>query len=77
MKGANMAQIDQGEDEDEYEDDEIEAHTYSIGYSIPDNEMRIQFHNEFGTLSSFVMSAADGYDFAQRVLKAYDKLEGL
>jgi hypothetical protein len=57
--------------------DEIDATEYSIGYSIPDNEMRIRFHNEFGVLSSFVVDAPGAYEFAQRVLRAYDKLEGL
>lgn len=55
----------------------IQATAYTIGYSIPDNEARIQFHNEFGVLSSFVGDAEAIYDFAQRLLRAYDKLEGL
>jgi hypothetical protein len=57
--------------------DEIEATEYSIGFSIPDNEVRIQFHNEFGVLSSLVVDAAGAYEFAQRLLRAYDKVEGL
>lgn len=57
--------------------DEIEASEYSIGYSIPDNEARVQFHNELGVLSSFITDSAGLYEFAQRCLRAYDKLEGL
>lgn len=59
------------------DDDEIEASEYSIGYSIPDNEMRLKFHNEFGVLSSFVTDATGAYELAQRILRAYDQLEGL
>lgn len=57
----------------DYED----ATEYSIGFSIPDGQVNIQFHNEFGVLSSFVTDAAGAYEFANRVLRAYDKLEGL
>lgn len=54
-----------------------EVDQYSIDISIPDNEMRIQFHTEFGPVSSFVIDAPGGYEFAQRILRAYDKLEGI
>jgi hypothetical protein len=69
------------DDEDFLDDlqiiDNIEATEYTIGYSIEDNEMRIQFHNEFGVLSSMVTDAAGAYELANRILRAYDKLEGL
>lgn len=55
----------------------IEVDQYSIDISIPDNEMRILFHTEFGAVSSFVINAPGGYEFAQRILRAYDKLEGI
>jgi hypothetical protein len=73
-----MPEVEKDDDEEiiEFQDD-IAATEYSIGYSIPDNEMRIQFHNEFGVLSSFVTDAPGAYEFAQRVLRAYDKLEGI
>lgn len=58
-------------------DDYNDATEYSIGYSIPDNQVKIQFHNEFGVLSSFITDAAGAYEFANRILRAYDKLEGL
>lgn len=61
----------------ELDDDLVDATEYSIGYSIPDNEMRLRFHNEFGVLSSFVTDAAGAYELANRILRAYDKLEGL
>jgi hypothetical protein len=57
--------------------DEIDATTYSIGFSIPDNEVILKFHNERGVLSSFVADSQSIYDLAQRLLRAYDKLEGL
>ena len=56
---------------------EIDATEYSIGWSVPDNSFRLQFHNEFGVLSSFVTDAAGAYELAQRILRAYDKLEGI
>lgn len=58
-------------------EDELEATEYSIGYSIDDNEARVQFHNEFGLLGTLVVDAAGAYEFAHRLLRAYDKLEGL
>jgi hypothetical protein len=73
-----MAKIEAPEDDEDDEiEAEIEALEYSIGYSIPDNEMRIRFYNEDGPLSSFITDAAGAYEFAHRVLRAYDKLEGL
>ncbi len=57
--------------------DDIDATEYSIGYSIPDNQMMLKFHNEFGVLSSFITDAPGAYELAQRILRAYDKLEGL
>jgi len=74
-----MARIDDVLDElvIELEEEEVDATEYSIGFSIPDNEIRLQFHNEFGVLSSFVTDAAGAYELAHRILRAYDKLEGL
>jgi len=73
-----MSQVELEQDEPIIElNEEIEATEYSIGYSIDDNEIRIQMHNDFGTISSFVTDAVGAYEFAQRVLRAYDKLEGL
>ena len=57
--------------------EDIDATEYSIGFSIPDNEGCLKFHNEFGELSRFVTDAAGIYELAQRLLRAYDKLEGL
>lgn len=57
--------------------DAIDATEYSIGFSIPNNQGYLEFHNEFGVLSRFVTDAAGVYELAQRLLKAYDKLEGL
>ena len=64
--------------EPELEEEElVDATEYSIGYSIPDNALRLRFHNEFGVLSSFETDAAGAYELAQRILRAYDKLEGI
>lgn len=65
------------EPEIELDDDLVEATEYSIGFSIPDNALRLRFHNEFGVLSSFETDAAGAYELAHRILRAYDKLEGL
>ena len=57
--------------------DEVDATAYSVGFSIPDNEMVLKFHNEFGVLSNFVTNSQGTYDLAQRLMRVYDKLEGL
>ena len=57
--------------------DEIDATEYSIGLSRTDNEMILKFHNEAGVLSVFITDSQGAYDLAQRLLSAYDKLEGL
>lgn len=57
--------------------DEVDATEYSIGVSIPDNAFKLEFHNQFGMLSSFVTDSAGAYELAQRILRGYDKLEGL
>lgn len=58
--------------------DDIEADEYTIMTSIPNNEMQISFVNSNGDLlSQFTCEAADAYLFATRILKAYDKLEGI
>jgi hypothetical protein len=57
--------------------DEIDATEYSIAFSIPDNEIVLKFHNEAGVLSNFVTDSQGTYDLAQRLLRVYDRLEGL
>lgn len=70
----------------ELEDDEavieveenVDADEYGIGFDIDNNSGRIQFYDENGVvLSRFITDAAGIYDFAQRLLRAYDKLEGI
>lgn len=61
----------------EIEQLETDATAYSIGYNIKEGEARIKFHNDLGTLSCFVTDAPGIYELAQRLLRAYDKLEGL
>ena len=57
--------------------DDMDATEYSININIDEGCMRIQFHDEDGLLSTFTTDSYGGYEFAQRVLRAYDKLEGL
>jgi hypothetical protein len=57
--------------------EDIDATEYSIGFNLHDGEARVQFHNEFGVLSSFVTDSQGVYDFAQRLLRVYDQMEGL
>lgn len=56
---------------------DIDATEYSIGYSIQDSEVCLKFHNELGELSRFTADAAGCYELAQRLLRAYDRIEGL
>jgi hypothetical protein len=72
-----MAEIEHEDDAAVEISDDIAATEYTIGYSIDDNEMRIQHHNEFGVLSSLILDATGAYEYANRILRAYDKLEGL
>lgn len=53
------------------------ATEYSIETNIDDNKMRFQFHNEEGLLSTYTMDAPEAYLMAQRILRGYDKLEGI
>ena len=57
--------------------DETEAVEYTIETNIDDGAFRLQFHNEAGVLSSFTTDSGGAYDLAQRILRGYDKLEGL
>ena len=58
-------------------DDESEATEYTIQTNIDDGAFRLQLHNEDGVLSSFTTDSTGAFDLAQRILRAYDKLEGL
>jgi hypothetical protein len=58
--------------------DESEAAEYTIRTNINDGAFCLQFHNEDGTLlSSFTTDSTGAYDLAQRILRGFDKLEGL
>jgi hypothetical protein len=57
--------------------DDTEATTYNINININDNEMCINFINAKGVLASLVTDAPGAYDLASRILRAYDKLEGI
>jgi hypothetical protein len=60
----------------EIEDDTASA--YSVGTNIDNNEARVRFYAPDGTpLSSMVFEGPDLYEFASRLLRAYDDLEGL
>jgi hypothetical protein len=58
-------------------EEEAEATDYSIETSQDNDLMRIQFHNEEGLLSSLTTDSAGAYEFAQRILRGYDAMEGL
>lgn len=75
-----MAQKILGEDDLpilELTDEEMEATGYDIAVSVSDNEMRIQHCNDLGVISYLVLDAAGAYELAHRILRGYDKLEGL
>lgn len=57
--------------------EDSEATEYTIETNIDDRAFRLQFRNEDGVLSSFTTDSEGAYDLAQRILRAYDKLEGL
>lgn len=55
-----------------------EVSDYTIQTNINDGAFRLTFKNEGGELlGCFTTDSAGAYDLAQRILKAYDKLEGL
>ena len=58
-------------------DEDAEATEYTIETSQDNGVMRIRFHNEDGLLSSLTTDSAGAYEFAQRILRSYDILEGL
>lgn len=60
------------------EDDEGDIATdYEIQISEPDREMRIVHRDEDGVISSMILTSDEAYTYAHRILRGYDKLEGL
>lgn len=57
--------------------DPVEANDYEIAVDVPGGEMMILFRNDIGVLSTHVMPSHEAYAFAQRILRGYDKIEGL
>lgn len=57
--------------------DPTEANDYEIAVDVPGGEMMILFKNDTGVLSTHVMSSHEAYTFAQRMLRGYDRIEGL
>ncbi len=55
----------------------VEANSYSIKTNIDEGKMCIQFYNEEGVLSSLTTDSVGAFDFAQRVLRGYDHMEGI
>jgi hypothetical protein len=70
-------------DEDELDELEIEligdteATEYSIATDLAAGEAKLEFFNDGGSISTFVGTSDEIYTLAQRLLRAYDKLEGL
>ena len=54
-----------------------EATEYSIETNIDDGMMKLGFYNEHGELATYTMVSEEAYAFAQRVLRGYDRLEGI
>ncbi len=54
-----------------------EATEYSIATDVKAGECKLEFFNEYGSLSTFIGGPDEIYSMAQRLLRAYDKLEGL
>lgn len=75
----NIAEIEDDEDLDVIEVEEnVDADEYGIGIDTDNMSGRIQFYDANGVvLSRFITDSAGLYEFAQRVLRAYDKLEGI
>jgi hypothetical protein len=53
-----------------------------LGYRVETNDdkplMRIVFHSATNKdVAYMVLKATDGYDFANKILRGYDKLEGI
>jgi hypothetical protein len=57
--------------------DPVEATDYEIAVDVPGGEMMILFKNNIGVLSTHVMSSHEAYTFAHRMLRGYDRIEGL
>lgn len=90
MRGLNMA-VKKDEHCDGIETDDVEIDveiipdedaTVATGYEIAicpaENEMRILFRNELGlVVSNYVCDASTAYEMASKILKGYDKLEGI
>lgn len=58
-------------------EEDLEADRYTIGVNPDDGLLRVRFLNEDGLLSSFTTDSGGAYDLAQRILRGFDKLEGL
>lgn len=72
-----MPEIEEGNEPIIELEDEVDATEYSLGFNINDGAACLKFHNEFGVLSVFTTDSQGIYDLAQRLLRVYDKLEGL
>lgn len=61
-------------------DETLEADQYCIGTDIDAGLMRLQLHSAeegVGLLGSLTVDSAGAYELAHRILRGYDKLEGL
>jgi hypothetical protein len=54
-----------------------EATEYSIETNIDDKMLRLGFYNEHGELAKYTMASPEVYEFAHRLLRGYDRLEGI
>jgi hypothetical protein len=72
--------FDENETDDDFDEQQEEpiATGYEVMICVPENEMRILFRNQQGeVVSSYICDAADAYQMASKILKGYDRLEGI
>lgn len=53
------------------------ATDYAIDIDMASNEMRIQHCDEDGVICTQVLTAPEAYTYAQKILRGYDRLEGI
>lgn len=56
---------------------DLEATEYAVGVDVKKGEGRLEFRNDGGVLCTFTGDPTQIYELAQRLMRAYDKLEGL
>lgn len=56
----------------------VEADGYRVSVNVPDGELRLVLCDKAGkAISQYTCEAQEGYTLAQKILRGYDKLEGI